>query len=432
MAVRLTWSIYQAMKDPLSRLQQPLSSVTIFSDSQIALSWLAAAPSSTSPGVFICNRLKEIRRIVDALAKEGVTIRFAYVNTKHNPADAGTRGLTQQTLQHHFWWTGQEFLRTPSDHWPVTFYPHVTEEHPEEESLCAPGKSVDQENKEVHVLTTQTRDRATDLLDWKRHNRWILSQKVAAYVLRSIARLVARTNPRLRQRVELAVPELHAKEAPPYITATEMENALRILIRKHQQVHLPPSQQKVLKQLKLEKDEHGILRRRGRMGNSSLPVNARYSCLIATKTRLAQLIVEDAHSPLHCGIAHAMANVRKQFWIPKLRQMTRKLVGRCVPCQKLNNLPYRYPDMDDLPERRVQRIRPFEHIGIDYFGPLSAKRDDETVKVYGIILTCATTRMIHLELVPDMSTSHLLLVVDSSHEEEYQLVSRPITARISY
>ncbi|KAK6730332.1 hypothetical protein RB195_007039 [Necator americanus] len=39
--------------------------------------------------------------------------------------------------------------------------------------------------------------------------------------------------------------------------------------------------------------------------------------------------------------------------------------------------------MDDLPERQVRRTRPFGHIDIIYFGPLSAKRGDKTVKVYG-------------------------------------------------
>ncbi|KAK6762207.1 hypothetical protein RB195_023063 [Necator americanus] len=41
----------------------------------------------------------------------------------------------------------------------------------------------------------------------------------------------------------------------------------------------------------------------------------------------------------------------------------------------------------------------------------AAKRDDETVKVYGIILTRTTTKLIHLDLVPDMSTNQPLLAL---------------------
>ncbi|KAK6736298.1 hypothetical protein RB195_019150 [Necator americanus] len=74
----------------------------------------------------------------------------------------------------------------------------------------------------------------------------------------------------------------------------------------------------------------------------------------------------------------------------------------------MNNLPFKYPEMKDLPDRRVQRARPFEHVGIDYFGPLTVKERDETFKAYGIIMTCTVTRLFHLELVSDMTTANLL------------------------
>ncbi|VDP13980.1 unnamed protein product [Heligmosomoides polygyrus] len=54
---------------------------------------------------------------------------------------------------------------------------------------------------------------------------------------------------------------------------------------------------------------------------------------------------------------------------------------------RLNNLPYRYPALSDLPSRRVTRSRLFQHVGIDYFEPNSIKSDGEAGKAYGIILT---------------------------------------------
>ncbi|KAK5967200.1 hypothetical protein GCK32_000213 [Trichostrongylus colubriformis] len=77
----------------------------------------------------------------------------------------------------------------------------------------------------------------------------------------------------------------------------------------------------------------------------------------------------------------------------------------------MNNLPFKYPEMTDLPGCRVQRCRPFEHVGIDFFGPLSAKDNEVVRKFHGIILTCTTTRLLHLELVNDMSTPMLLLAL---------------------
>ncbi|KAK6751740.1 hypothetical protein RB195_003264 [Necator americanus] len=74
----------------------------------------------------------------------------------------------------------------------------------------------------------------------------------------------------------------------------------------------------------------------------------------------------------------------------------------------MNNLPFKYSEMEDLPDRRVQRTQPLEHVGIDYFGPLTVKERDETVKAYGIIMTCTVTRLLRLELVSDMTTANLL------------------------
>ncbi|XGW31337.1 hypothetical protein V3C99_009921, partial [Haemonchus contortus] len=64
-----------------------------------------------------------------------------------------------------------------------------------------------------------------------------------------------------------------------------------------------------------------------------------------------------------------------------------------------------------LQKRRVIRTKPFENVGIDYFGPLVAKENDDKTKVYGIIITCMTTRMIHIEVVTDTSTDKLLLAL---------------------
>ncbi|KAL6742969.1 hypothetical protein Aduo_016057 [Ancylostoma duodenale] len=57
-----------------------------------------------------------------------------------------------------------------------------------------------------------------------------------------------------------------------------------------------------------------------------------------------------------------------------------------------------------LPERRVRKSRPFEHIGLDYFGPLPVTLTDGSQgECYGAILTCMVTRIIHLDVACDLS-----------------------------
>ena len=53
--------------------------------------------------------------------------------------------------------------------------------------------------------------------------------------------------------------------------------------------------------------------------------------------------------------------------------------------------------------------RPFEHCGMDYFGPYRLKSVDE--KCYGLIFTCMTTRAVHLELSSSMSADRTMLAL---------------------
>ncbi|KAK6024669.1 hypothetical protein OSTOST_09519, partial [Ostertagia ostertagi] len=82
-----------------------ISRILILSDSEIALKWISS-PIHRSNGVFVANRVKEIRRIVEELATLGVSVQFGYIETANNPADCGTRGVSSKDFATHKWWTG--------------------------------------------------------------------------------------------------------------------------------------------------------------------------------------------------------------------------------------------------------------------------------------------------------------------------------------
>lgn len=70
--------------------------------------------------------------------------------------------------------------------------------------------------------------------------------------------------------------------------------------------------------------------------------------------------------------------------------------------------------MADLPVSRVSALgRAFVFVGIDFFGPLFAKRGRATVKKWGCIFTCLTVRACHLELADSLETDDFLLVFRS-------------------
>lgn len=151
--------------------------------------------------------------------------------------------------------------------------------------------------------------------------------------------------------------------------------------------------------LRLYKDYNLIWRSKGRLGKALLASEAKNSFFIAPNTSLARLIILDAHGDYHKGIEHTISTVREQCWIPKLRQQVRKVINSCVKCRRFNALPYRYPDMTDLPHKRVVRSRPFQHIGLDFFDLPPCTEDERVIKLYGCIFTCTVTPLTHLEVV---------------------------------
>ncbi|XP_014226437.1 uncharacterized protein LOC106652156 [Trichogramma pretiosum] len=68
--------------------------------------------------------------------------------------------------------------------------------------------------------------------------------------------------------------------------------------------------------------------------------------------------------------------------------------------------------MADLPESRVDNAGLFYHTGVDYFGPLYIKekklKNRNKVKVYGCVFVCMSIRVVHIEIVSDLSTEAFL------------------------
>ncbi len=70
------------------------------------------------------------------------------------------------------------------------------------------------------------------------------------------------------------------------------------------------------------------------------------------------------------------------------------------------------PKMSDLPVAHLQLYKPaFHSSGVDYFEPLLVKIGRRTKKRWGILFKCLTTKAVHLDLLPSMSTDSFLMAL---------------------
>ncbi|EPB72938.1 Pao retrotransposon peptidase [Ancylostoma ceylanicum] len=305
MASRLALSIFKALKDRIPILKWK---IFLFSDSQIALHWISMSTHKVSAGVLVNYRIKEIRRITEAFMEAGA---------EHEQAIEDNAVLV-----------------------------NMLAEYPDNDSVGP-------------------------LLDWKRFASFTAAKRVTSWVLLFLSKLMKALPQERILKVLANLPELQLIGIPSRIDrldATTMRAAQISLIRNHQRLFLTSAYRKSMENtLRLFQDDRTIWRSKGRLDNSSLSEECKNPIFIAPKTELATLLTQEAHGKYHRGIEHTIATVREQYWIPRLRQLVRHIVHHCILCRRFNGLPYRYPDSVNLPPRRVQRSRPFQHIGLDFF-----------------------------------------------------------------
>lgn len=178
--------------------------------------------------------------------------------------------------------------------------------------------------------------------------------------------------------------------------------------------------------LHLYEDEDGILRCRGRIDNAPLPHDSKFPILLPADHHLTNLVILRCHDDvMHNGLQETLAQVRTRFWIPRGRQVVKRALVKCTVCNRAEGKSYGTPPAPPLPDYRLSDDFAFTKIGVDYAGPLFVRdihlRTDEMKKVFIALYTCASSREIHLDLVPDEDLLTVLIQIEGV------MNSRPLT-----
>ena len=381
------------MANVITSLSQNLPTF-YWTDSMTALHWIRTPKPWKQ---YINHRVVEIRNLSDHE-------NWQFCPGNLNPADVPSRGMSGVKLANcSLWWNGPDFLREPEQQWPrAEAFPsnEVTEAEVIKHPLCTTHVLLNSNELKVGVHT---------IIDHTRFSSLNKLLRVTAYVRRFVT---------LSRRQGLPSETVQTSQ---FITAIEVKAAEELWMRSVQsesfgaelaycQSNGKQGAPLRVSQFGLFIDDHGLLRCRGRINNALLNVDCKNPILLPSDHAWVKLLIQHVHREIkHSGTADTLATLREKYWILKGRQTVKKVIRSCVTCNKLEGASYSASVPPDLPDFRTSDDPPFCHTGIDFAGPLFVKSKCGSDKAYVCLLTCCSTRAVHLELTPDMSVDSFLL-----------------------
>ena len=118
-----------------------------------------------------------------------------------------------------------------------------------------------------------------------------------------------------------------------------------------------------MKQLNLVKNHNEIYQYQG-------IIQGDYPIYIPRNSKLAEIVQHFHKKTFHGGIVLTMTAVRDQYWIPKLRHLTKIIIRNCYGCKRYHIKPYDTPLPGQPTKYRRTGIRAFQVTGLDFARPV--------------------------------------------------------------
>ncbi|XP_073961981.1 uncharacterized protein [Choristoneura fumiferana] len=372
------------LKQIANILEIDIQRVYAWTDSQVALAWIHGDPMKWTP--FVKNRVLEIIEKFDAS-------HWFYINTKHNPADAASRGVMPEKLKSlDIWWNGPDNLK---------------ERHVKLEKGKPMDTALEKRKNIVTMLVTDKHKNEEKLTLLQRYSSLDKLVRVVAYCKRWLNIMNEEKRRYLRS----------------YLTHEERNTALITCIRMSQEIEFSEEIEDLQndRQLKAKSrllslsaflDEDRVLRVGGRLKHADIEFIRKHPIIISKDNVLLPLLLREAHAKtLHGPPQMMITYLRSKYWLINAGNSVKRFVRTCVVCLK-QNAKNREQKMGDLPAIRVKPSRPFLISGVDFAGPINVKmskgRGAKSNKAYICLFICMCTKALHIELVSDMTTQTFL------------------------
>ena len=322
---------------------------------------------------YMGNRVGEIRRHSDPKS-------WYHAKSADNIADLGTiMGATVDDIKSDSeWQCGPEWLKRDRSEWPLE--QDIGPEHIPPEELA---------KSKICSFAMKT----TPLIDISKVRSYDRLMRVTARILRMFEKKSLK----------------HCD-----ITPECLDKAEKFWIKESMKLTTEEYEKGNLDSLRPRRDENGIivLSTRALKGMKS-NYNQDTFPILSRKDPLARLWMRKVHFEDHTGVTRTIAKSRRKFWIPRARTIAQSLRHSCYVCRLLDK-KLAMQLMCPLPENRLAIAPVFHTTSLDLFGPIQIKdtvKKRTTMKVWGVIFTCAATRAVHLDITDSYSTDSILQVL---------------------
>ena len=317
-------------------------------------------------------------------------------------------------MKNRRWLNGPAFLWKEETSWPAMIE-------------VPPLKDSDLDvKKESRIYTTVA---VQDLIGGLIHHyfSWWKLKRVFSWMLRY--KKFLRSNV-CKQKVDDASPLISSKDIVGKLTILELQKAEEKIVRQVLKATFPKvfdalsnispgANRRLMKKTRKRegasifqlnpKLRNGLLVVGGRLESARVDEDLKYPYILPNDHHVTELIIRHNHRSVgHMGQESVLSSLRERFWVIKGRSAVRRVLRKCVDCQK-RKAPTGEQFMAKLPEDSITPHKPpLTYVGVDLFGPIEVKQRRSRVKRYGCIFTCLSVRAIHIEVANTLNTDSMI------------------------
>ena len=386
-----------------------------WTDSKVVLGYIANETRRFH--IFVANRVQQIRSCTSPE-------QWNYVETKSNPADLASRGMSGiDIIKNSQWWKGPHFLRL-NEPLPLT-------------STDVELELNDPEIKKVSVCSNNIKpDNICDILSRLEYfSSWHTTKRAVALCLRLKEKLKSGKLKKADSDVDPSILRQKIKRDYKPVTVQELQNAEHVILHLVQYKSFS-KELKILRRtdatdvdnhdelthckVSIKKDsclykldpfiaEDGLIRVGGRIRRASIPKELAHPIILPKHGHITHLLIDHYHlKTAHRGRNTTLNELRAcGYWIIKGGSVVASHIWKCVICRKLRSTTIGQK-MADLPKDRLEPAPPFTYSGVDYFGPFYVKEGRSEKKRWGVLFTCLVSRAVHIEVATSLNTDSFI------------------------